>query len=85
LVKYKRTAKFATREKKNIRLYEMRCYALRFEEKECLFTLPEKALATPWELACERELCIADKKKYRAQLSDEKDVIAPEMHYGLII
>jgi transposase len=52
-------------------------YACRFEDKVCLFTLPEKALSTLRELVSERELYIVEKKKYQAQLSDEKDFMAP--------
>ncbi|KAA6326084.1 hypothetical protein EZS27_024772, partial [termite gut metagenome] len=53
-------------------------YARRFEDKVCLFILPEKAITTLRELVSEQELYIVDKNKYQAQLTDEKGFMNPQ-------
>ncbi|KAA6313923.1 hypothetical protein EZS27_035387, partial [termite gut metagenome] len=50
----------------------------RYEDKVCLFVLPEKAINSLRELVSEQELYIVDKKKYQGQLTDEKGFMNPQ-------
>ena len=47
-------------------------YAVRFQDKKKLFSLPEKNIATLKQLVAERDMYIADKAKYQGQLTDQK-------------
>jgi Transposase and inactivated derivatives len=47
-------------------------YALRYQDKACLFTLPEKTIATLKQLISERGMYMSDKGKYQGQLNDQK-------------
>ncbi|KAA6310229.1 hypothetical protein EZS27_038434, partial [termite gut metagenome] len=53
-------------------------YARRYEDKVCLFLLPEKSISSLRELVSEQELYIVDKKKYQGQLTDEKGFMNPQ-------
>ncbi|KAA6335459.1 hypothetical protein EZS27_016318 [termite gut metagenome] len=50
----------------------------RYEDKVCLFVLPEQAINSLRELVSEQELYIVDKKKYQGQLTDEKGFMNPQ-------
>ncbi|KAA6320597.1 hypothetical protein EZS27_029649 [termite gut metagenome] len=54
------------------------CYARRYEDRVCLFVLPEKAISSLREPVSEQELYIADGNKYQAQLTDEKGFMNPQ-------
>jgi transposase len=47
-------------------------YAVRFQDKARLFSLPEKNLATLKQLVGERDLYMSDRSKYQGQLTDQK-------------
>ena len=47
-------------------------YVLRYQDKACLFTLPEKTIATLKQLISERGMYLSDKGKYSGQLNDQK-------------
>ena len=47
-------------------------YAIRFQDKARLFSLPEKNIASLKQLVSERDLYIVDKGKYQGQLTDQK-------------
>ena len=47
-------------------------YALRYQDKARLFTLPEKAISTLKQLLSERGMYLSDKSKYQGQLTDQK-------------
>jgi len=47
-------------------------YAVRFQDKARLFSLPEKNIASLRQLISERDLYIIDKGKYQGQLNDQK-------------
>ena len=53
-------------------------YALRYQDKIQLFTLPEKAIATRKQLLSERGMYISDKGKYQGQLTDQKRFMSKE-------
>jgi transposase len=53
-------------------------YARRYEDKARLFVLPEQSISSLRELVSEQELYIVDKKKYQAQLTDEKGFMNPQ-------
>ncbi|KAA6312055.1 hypothetical protein EZS27_036945 [termite gut metagenome] len=53
-------------------------YARRYEDKVCLFVLPEKAIGSLREPVSEQELYIVDRNKYQAQLTDEKGFMNPQ-------
>lgn len=47
-------------------------YALRFQDKVRLFSLPQKHIASLKQLLSERDMYVSDKAKYQAQLTDQK-------------
>jgi transposase len=47
-------------------------YAVRFQDKVRLFSLPEKNIATLKQLVKERDTYMCDKSKYQGQLTDQK-------------
>jgi transposase len=47
-------------------------YAVRFQDKARLFSLPEKHLATLRQLVNERDMYMSDRSKYQGQLTDQK-------------
>ncbi|MDR0728699.1 MAG: transposase, partial [Prevotellaceae bacterium] len=47
-------------------------YAVRFQDRARLFSLPEKNLATLKQLVSERDMYMGDKSKYLGQLTDQK-------------
>jgi len=47
-------------------------YAVRFQDKARLFSLPQKNIASLKQLVSERDLYITDKGKYQGQLTDQK-------------
>jgi transposase len=47
-------------------------YAMRFQDKIRLFSLPEKKLESLKQLVSERDMYICDKGKYQGQLTDQK-------------
>lgn len=47
-------------------------YALRYQDKVRLFTLPEKTITTLKQLLSERSMYMSDKGKYQGQLTDQK-------------
>ena len=53
-------------------------YALRYQDKVQLFTLPEKAIATLKQLLSERGMYLSDKGKYQGQLTDQKRFMSEE-------
>ncbi|KAA6306404.1 hypothetical protein EZS27_041939, partial [termite gut metagenome] len=57
-------------------------YARRYEDKVCLFVLPEQAISSLREPVSEQELYIADRNKYQAQLTDEKGFMDPQDYRG---
>ena len=52
-------------------------YAVRFQDKVRLFSLPEKNIASLRQLISERDLYIIDKGKYQGQLNDQKRFMNP--------
>jgi len=53
-------------------------YALRYQDKVKLFSLPEKTIATLKQLLCERSMYLSDKGKYNGQLTDQKRFMSKE-------
>ena len=53
-------------------------YALRYQDKVRLFSLPEKAIATLKQLLSERGMYLSDKGKYKGQLTDQKRFMSKE-------
>ncbi|MDR1102346.1 MAG: transposase, partial [Tannerella sp.] len=53
-------------------------YAIRFQDKVRLFSLPEKHLSTLKQLVGERDMYMCDKGKYRGQLTDQKRFMNPD-------
>jgi transposase len=53
-------------------------YALRFQDKARLFSLPEKKLASLKQLINERDMYISDRGKYQGQLTDEMRFMSME-------
>ena len=53
-------------------------YALRYQDKVRLFTLPERAIATLKQLLSKRSMYLADKGKYQGQLTDQKRFMSKE-------
>jgi len=51
-------------------------YAIRFQDKARLFSLPEKNIASLKQLISERDLYISDKGKYQGQLNDQKQFMS---------
>lgn len=47
-------------------------YAIRYQDKARLFTLPEKNIATLKQLLSERGMYISDKGKHQGQLADQE-------------
>lgn len=47
-------------------------YAIRFQDRARLFSLPEKCIISLKLLVSERDMYTADKSKYQAQLTDQK-------------
>ncbi|MDR3262506.1 MAG: IS110 family transposase [Tannerella sp.] len=47
-------------------------YALRFEDRVHLFSLPEKTIGSLKQMISERDMYMVDKAKYTAQLTDQK-------------
>jgi len=47
-------------------------YAIRFEDKKKLFSLPQKNIASLKQLVGERDMYVSDKAKYQGQLTDQK-------------
>jgi transposase len=47
-------------------------YAVRFQDRVRLFSLPEKKIATLKQLVSERDVYMSDRSKYRGQLTDQK-------------
>lgn len=47
-------------------------YAMRFQDRARLFSLPEKNMATLKQLVGERDMYMCDKSKYQGQLTDQK-------------
>ncbi|MDR1116576.1 MAG: transposase, partial [Tannerella sp.] len=52
-------------------------YAIRFQDKVRLFSLPEKHLATLKQLVGERDMYMCDNGKYQGQLTDQKWFMNP--------
>lgn len=53
-------------------------YAVRHQDKAVAYQMPEKELASLKILLSSRELLLADKKKYEAQISDQKHFMSKE-------
>jgi transposase len=53
-------------------------YAVRFQDRVRLFSLPEKNIASLKRLVSERDMYVADKAKYQGQLTDEKRFMSKE-------
>lgn len=53
-------------------------YAMRYQDKVRLFSLPQKELVTMKALVSERDMYVSDKRKYRGQLTDQKRFMDPE-------
>ncbi|MDR1504492.1 MAG: IS110 family transposase [Prevotella sp.] len=51
--------------------YRIAIYAIRFEDKACLCGLPQDQLQALKSLIAEQNLLVADKAKYKGQLSDQ--------------
>jgi transposase len=47
-------------------------YALRFQDRASLFSLPEKRMASLKSLVSERDMYVSDRAKYQGQITDEK-------------
>jgi transposase len=47
-------------------------YAIRFRDKKKLFSLPDRTIVSLKQLISERDMYVADKAKYRGQLTDQK-------------
>jgi transposase len=47
-------------------------YALRYQDKVDLYSMPQKNIASLKQLISERDLYLSDKKKYQGQLTDQK-------------
>jgi transposase len=47
-------------------------YAERFQDKACLFSMPEKHMVTLKQLLSERDMYVADHAKYQGQLTDQE-------------
>jgi transposase len=52
--------------------HKIAAYAIRFQDKVRLFSLPEKNLATLKQLVSERDMYMCDRSKYQGQLTDQK-------------
>ena len=52
-------------------------YAYRYSDKAVRYVIPAAALVSMKNLLADRELLLADKKKYQSQLSDQKRYMAP--------
>jgi transposase len=65
---------------KNDRLDARRiaAYAVRFQDKMRLYTLPERRIASLKQLVSERDMYIVDKGKYQGQLTDQKRFMSKE-------
>lgn len=55
-------------------------YAQRYIDRAVLFSLPDKVLMTLKQLISERDLYVADKSKYHAQLTDQKRFMDKEIY-----
>jgi transposase len=53
-------------------------YALRFQDRVRLFSLPEKNIASLKQLISERDMYVPDKGKYQGQLTDQKRFMSVE-------
>ncbi|MDR1223403.1 MAG: IS110 family transposase, partial [Tannerella sp.] len=53
-------------------------YAIRFQDKVCLFSLPEKNLATLKQPVSERDMYMCGKGKYQGQLTGQKRFMNPD-------
>lgn len=53
-------------------------YAIRFQDRMRLFSLPEKNISSLKQLVSERDMYIADKSKYKGQLTDQKRFMSSE-------
>jgi transposase len=53
-------------------------YALRFQDKAKLFSLPEKNMATLKQLISERDMYVTDLAKYQGQLTDQQRFMSKE-------
>jgi len=53
-------------------------YALRYQDKVQLFSLPEKNIASLKQLVSERDMYMTDKGKYQGQLTDQKHFMNKE-------
>jgi transposase len=52
-------------------------YALRFQDRARLFSLPEKNISTLKQLVSERDMYISDRAKYQGQITDQKRFMSP--------
>lgn len=53
-------------------------YAVRFQDKARLFSLPEKNIVSLKQLISERDMYVSDKGKYQGQLTDQKRFMSRE-------
>jgi transposase len=53
-------------------------YAVRFQDKMRLYSLPEKNIASLKQLISERDMYVSDKAKYQGQLTDQKQFMSRE-------
>ena len=52
-------------------------YAYRYSDKAVRYAIPDAALVSMKNLLSDREFLLTDKKRYQAQLSDQKKYMAP--------
>ena len=53
-------------------------YAYRYSDKAVRYAIPDAALVSMKNLLSDREFLLTDKKRYQAQLTDQKKYMAPE-------
>ena len=53
-------------------------YAIRFQDRKKIFSLPEKNIVSLKQLISERDMYVCDKAKYQGQLTDQKRFMSQE-------